>query len=100
MRLTEAEVMAISSCAKTTFGQSCVGRLFGSRVDETRRGGDIDLHVVAESASLATVENEILFSLAVQEVIGEQKVDVIARAPAFSPSPLDEIALATGMVIA
>ena len=100
MRLTEFEVNAISSCAKKTFGQSCVVRLFGSRVDDPRRGGDIDLHVVTDRVSLATTENEILFSLALKETIGEQKIDVIARSPAFTPSPLDQIAFATGMVIA
>ena len=100
MRLTEAEVDAIRTCAKTTFGQRCVVRLFGSRVDESKRGGDIDLHVIAESSGLATVKNEILFSLALQAAIGDQKIDVIARPPEFSPCPIDEIALKTGTVIA
>ena len=99
MRLSEAEVEAILTCAKQTFGQECVVRLFGSRVDDSRRGGDIDLPVVAETSGLATVRNEILFSLALQDAIGEQKIDVIARAPGFLPSPIDEIALTTGTVI-
>ena len=99
MRLSEAEVGAILTCAKRTFGQGCVVRLFGSRLDDCRRGGDIDLHVVTETSGLATIQNEILFSLALQDAIGEQKIDVIARAPGFLPRPIDEIALTTGSVI-
>ena len=100
MRLSEAEVNAISTCAKQTFGRTCVVRLFVSRVDDSRRGGDIDLHVVAETSGLATIQNEILFSLALQAAIGEQKIDVIARPPGFAPRPIDVIALTTGTVIA
>ena len=83
MRLSEAEVNAISTCAKQMFGQKCVVGLFGSRVDDSRRGGDIDLHIVAETSALATVQNEILFALALKAVIGEQKIDVVARPPDF-----------------
>ncbi len=100
MRLSEAEVGAILNCARQTFGRNCVVRLFGSRVDDLRRGGDIDLHIVAETSDLATIQNEILFSLALQAVIGEQKIDVIARPPDFTLRPIDQIALKTGTVIA
>lgn len=47
MRLTGTERDAIRACAERVFGPACVVRLFGSRVDDARRGGDIDLHVVA-----------------------------------------------------
>ena len=96
MRLSEAEVGAILNCARQTFGRNCVVRLFGSRVDDLRRGGDIDLHIVA----LATIQNNILSSLVLQAVIGEQKIDVIARPPDFTLRPIDQIALRTGTVIA
>ena len=90
----------IRACAKQIFGQNCVVRVFGSRVDDSRRGGDIDLHVVTETPASATVQNEILFSLALQADMGEQKIDVIARPPDFSPSAIDDIAFSTGKIIA
>ena len=44
MRLTSAEVSAIKAAARSAFGDTAVVRLFGSRVDDGARGGDIDLH--------------------------------------------------------
>ena len=91
MRLTPEEIFSIGACAAKVFGPACTVRLFGSRVDDARRGGDIDLHVVAEAAALATVRNEIAFVLALEDAIGEQRIDVIARrneADARSPDLL------------
>ena len=99
MRLTPEEISSIRACAAQVFGAACTVRLFGSRVYDARRGGDIDLHVVAEVAALATVRNEIAFVLALEEAIGEQRVDVIARAPGFTLQPIDETALRTGVVL-
>ena len=45
MRLTPTEIAAIKAAARDAFGETVVVRLFGSRVDDHRRGGDIDLHV-------------------------------------------------------
>ena len=44
MRLTPHEVSAIKAAAREAFGQGVVVRLFGSRVHDHLRGGDIDLH--------------------------------------------------------
>lgn len=44
MRLTPYEVDAIKTAAREAFGESVVVRLFGSRVHDHLKGGDIDLH--------------------------------------------------------
>jgi hypothetical protein len=49
--------------AKRRFGQYAVVRLFGSRTDDDGVGGDIDLHIQAESADLATLANELEFAV-------------------------------------
>lgn len=43
------EIAAIKDSARAAFGESVVVRLFGSRVDDYERGGDIDLHVEADA---------------------------------------------------
>lgn len=97
MRLSQDEARAIRACADRHFGRRATVRLFGSRVDDARRGGDIDLHVEAESPDQATLEAEIAFRLDLQDHIGEQKVDVILRRPGYEPRTIDRIALRTGL---
>ncbi|MGO9744036.1 MAG: hypothetical protein ACLPN5_21455 [Roseiarcus sp.] len=97
MRLTGPEVEAIRDCARKRFGDGCVVRLFGSRVDDAKRGGDIDLHIEAQSAELAKLANELAFREELRDRIGEQKIDVILRAPGYSPRAIDLIAVRDGV---
>ena len=48
MRLTEAHRTAIRTIAAETFGAGTSVWLLGSRVDDTKRGGDIDLLIEAK----------------------------------------------------
>ena len=50
--------------------------LFGSRVDETKKGGDIDLYMVVPNLE-NSMEKKIEFLVAVKREIGEQKIDVV-----------------------
>jgi hypothetical protein len=45
MRLSTDQIQAIYQAATTAFGQGTSVWLFGSRVDDAKRGGDIDLLV-------------------------------------------------------
>jgi predicted nucleotidyltransferase len=53
--------------------------LFGSRVDDSKRGGDIDLLIVVETeAQLAAAQKlEIRLLVLLKEKIGEQKIDLV-----------------------
>ena len=43
MRLTQRQIQAIKQVAAEVFGCNAKTYLFGSRVDDSQRGGDIDL---------------------------------------------------------
>ncbi len=47
MRLTIAQIDIIREAARQNFGADALVWLFGSRVDDTKRGGDVDLYVEA-----------------------------------------------------
>ena len=64
----------------THFGDDAEVWLFGSRVDDQRRGGDIDLYIETEemdSGVISKKRSKFLASLYVQ--LGEQKIDVLVK---------------------
>ncbi len=99
MRLTGDEVMAIKESAREVFGETAVVRLFGSRVDDSERGGDIDLHVEAdplddEWRARGTFE-DVLFRR-----IEPQKVDLIlTQRDGRSPRGFERIAYRDGIIL-
>lgn len=76
MRLKPDEVQAIKAAAREAFGDDAVVRLFGSRVRDDLRGGDIDLLVEVDD-SLATEARADRFRDRLFERIDEQKVDIV-----------------------
>jgi predicted nucleotidyltransferase len=75
MRLTKKEQDAIKTNFKKIFNEGCI-YLFGSRVDDSRKGGDIDLYISTNNKN-NLVENKINFLGALQREIGEQKIDIV-----------------------
>ena len=98
MRLTAAEIAAIKQTAAEVFGPAVAVRLFGSRVDDAKRGGDIDLYLEVEPAQ-ATFRNECAFRHLLEDRIGEQKIDVVLHPRGRSPAPIAEIARETGVAL-
>jgi predicted nucleotidyltransferase len=99
MRLPPQEADRIRGTAVTHFGPGTVVRLFGSRADDARRGGDIDLHIIAGDPDRVSLAGEIRFRVALEEAIGEQRVDLILRRPAEPDLPMDRIAKRTGNIL-
>jgi predicted nucleotidyltransferase len=78
VRLTKQEVLSIQQAFKESFGGGSV-YLFGSRVDDSKRGGDIDLYIEPANplSSRELLEKKIRFKLKLYDAIGEQKIDVV-----------------------
>jgi predicted nucleotidyltransferase len=83
MRLSDFEIDAIRKTVSQTFGPAVSVWLFGSRVDDSKRGGDLDLLIVAESDQIRidVLKKETDFLVALKQLIGEQKIDLIAATP-------------------
>jgi len=81
MRLNQYEVNSIKKVTERVFGDQSKVLLFGSRVDDTVRGGDIDLYIQPESKDNLN-KKRIRFIVDLESLIGEQKIDVVlARDP-------------------
>ena len=98
MRLTEHEIAAIKAATVHAFGPDAVVRLFGSRVDDTRRGGDIDL-LIEVGGEAATPGNEGRFLDALFARIDEQRVDTLLSVRGRDRSPFEQIAYRDGIVL-
>ena len=78
MRLTEHQKTSIIENAKLVFGSSAKIYLFGSRVDDSKRGGDIDLFIECQE-NYNSYDNKISFLARLYLSIGEQKIDVVVK---------------------
>jgi len=78
MRISAYLKDEIINASKIAFGE-CELILFGSRVDDSKRGGDIDLYIDLEERLPYSVvfSKKIDFLVALKEKIGEQKIDVV-----------------------
>ena len=72
---TQYEISSILKAFYETFKDG-KNFLFGSRVDDTQRGGDIDLYIVSHNLE-NTLEKKIKFLVLLKQLIGYQKIDVI-----------------------
>lgn len=97
MRLSPTEARLIRETAEAHFGPGTVVRLFGSRADDARRGGDIDLHITAGDPDRVSLEDEIRFRVDLERAIGEQRVDLVLRRPSDLEPPMGRIAVETGV---
>lgn len=101
MRLTEGQRSAICSAAREVFGEAVQVWLFGSRVDDTLRGGDIDLLIETRMVDVdAIVRAELMFMAKLENALGEQKIDVLVDYPTRNARPtIFAIAKQTGILL-
>ena len=75
MRLSTQEQKSIITNFKQIFPYAKL-YLFGSRVDDTKKGGDIDLYIETHSSEYS-YSKLLDFNSLVQEEIGLQKIDIV-----------------------
>ncbi|MCX7107416.1 MAG: nucleotidyltransferase domain-containing protein [Methylococcales bacterium] len=95
MRLTEFEINAIKQCALEIFGDNVQVFLFGSRVDDSKKGGDLDLYIKTEAGN--DFSNKIKFLVALEQQIGEQKIDVVFAED--KSRPIEQQAINNGVLL-
>lgn len=78
MRLTPDQAEAIRHRIRSCMGSRARIWLFGSRVDENRRGGDVDLFVEPESAT--SLESRLLCKSALADAL-DLNVDLVVQQP-------------------
>lgn len=81
MRLSEFEIESIKSVAGRHFGANVQVFLFGSRTNNKKLGGDIDLFIRNPDNEIFKIRTKINFIAELILLIGEQKIDVVLDNP-------------------
>ena len=75
MRLSAEKVKTIKKLSSDIFN-SCDVYLFGSRIDDNLKGGDIDIYIQT-SKKEDILKSKIIFLREFEKECGEQKVDLL-----------------------
>ena len=97
MRLKQSDCQKIINILKKEFKDSKI-YLFGSRVDNNQKGGDIDLYV--ESNNFISLEQKIKALVKLKQALGDQKIDLLINAPNIKYKKIFNIAKQTGVLLA
>ncbi len=94
VRLTPHQQETIRQTVLAVAGAGASVRLFGLRVDDRLRGGDIDLLVELDHPVSQPVLISARLAAQLQRALGEQRIDVIIAAPNVVEQPIHRVARA------
>ncbi len=94
MRLTPAQIDTIKSTAASVLGEGVCVTLFGSRLDDHQKGGDVDLYIEMPEPRLM---QKIRCKVLLQDRL-DMPVDLILK-PLGDTSPISQIAKKEGIVL-
>ena len=97
MRLSEEYRTVIKETLRKHFGEGSKFYLFGSRVDDSKRGGDIDLYIETDMDSNTAHDAESKAHWEMMEKLGEQKIDFVVHVAGSEWSPIEKIAKRDGV---
>ena len=99
MRLTESQIQAIRQLALQIAGSASRVRVFGSRLDDAARGGDLDLMLELSDP----LDNPALMAAQtaarVSRIMHGRKVDVLLSAPNLMRQPIHHVAFGEGELL-
>lgn len=99
MRLTDDQTQTICQLARQVGGGRTRVRVFGSRLDDTAHGGDVDLMLELPEP----VDNPALMAAQMSALVSRamhgRKVDVLLSAPNLMRLPIHDIALKEGQLL-
>ena len=99
MRLSQDQIHAIKHTAQTVLGDDARVMLFGSRTDDGRRGGDIDLLFETPHRLHDRVAAQGQIYVALIRRLGDRKLDVLLKDAVTPEAPVMRIARETGTLL-
>ena len=99
MRLSPNAAKVIHNAVHAHFGEDAEVWLFGSRVDDSRKGGDIDLYVETDLTDGDTIFRKRIKLLAeLSRPLAERKVDLVVKSRGSQQNlPIYQVARESGV---
>ena len=97
MRITPEQVRVIRQGVAEFAGEQARVLLFGSRVRDDARGGDVDLMLELDEAVAEPAQLAARLAVRVSRAMDGRKVDVLVKAPNLLLLPIHAVALAEGI---
>jgi len=97
MRITSEQAAAIRQEVTRLAGDAARVWLFGSRVRDDARGGDVDLMVELDEAVPEPAQLAACLSAQASRAMWGRKVDVLIKAPNLQTLPIHSIAMTEGI---
>lgn len=97
MRLTAQIIDVIVDKTKSIVGEDAAIWVFGSRVNDELRGGDIDLLVEVNHKLENRVASACQIGAHIQMVLGEQRLDILVKDINTANLPIHDIAKKQGI---
>lgn len=97
MRLSQQTQQIIRDTVREIFGVEAKVKLFGSRINDDARGGDIDLLVELPSITAEIERKTMQLTARLQLRIGDQPIDVLVLDPSTPRQSIHEQASITGI---
>jgi predicted nucleotidyltransferase len=93
MRVNSNDIKAIKDIAHVVFGETAIVWLFGSRTDDQKKGGDIDLLIQCNQtiSRMEIYQLKIKFLVQLKNIIGDQKIDLIIDNGKQPSSIIDQV---------
>ena len=99
MRLSAEQRLALKAHIAHELGADCDVLLFGSRTDDNRRGGDVELLVRSPRPLQRKVWLAARLSAWAERLLGGRRVDVLLIDPSTATQPVHTAALLTGVAL-
>lgn len=92
MRISAEQQHAIHQIVVELCGPTAQVRLFGSRLDDQAKGGDIDLLIELDQSIEAPADLSAKLSVRIMRLFHGRKVDIVMLAPNLPILPIHRIA--------
>lgn len=99
MRLSAVQVRKLKDTARDEAGAGARLRLFGSRLDDAAKGGDVDLLLELDEAVANPAWLAARVAARASRALDGRQVDVVLAAPNLQRLPIHEFALRHGVLL-